>query len=59
MKTLSNPKSYRTNLAETDMRFYNQKLPDLSVIPFHHQPGIYKVTDKSEPLTISQTKKAY
>ncbi|UZR95867.1 hypothetical protein [Chondrinema litorale] len=59
MKTLTNSKTLRTNLAETDMRFYNQKLPDLSIIPFHHQPGIYKVTDKSKSLNISQTEKAY
>ena len=34
------------NIPSVDNRFYNRLLPDLSVIPFHHKPGIYKIAQK-------------
>ncbi|MEM1137471.1 MAG: hypothetical protein AAGI07_16650 [Bacteroidota bacterium] len=34
----------------TEYRYFNHKIPDLSIIPFYHLPGIYKVNKSASKL---------
>ncbi len=39
-------KSYIVDERSNQHRFFNDKMPDLSIIPFYHPPGIYAISKK-------------